>query len=113
VRAVFAIATRAGIVRHVDSLMAYLGRSFEHAAKVVCRKTAKKTKPGLINAKGAPFLSALNRTGINEFACQVEVFGFREHERSDTYSSVRRPQPARRRSACCVHKNVNARNSAA
>jgi hypothetical protein len=30
---------------HVDSLMAYLGRSFEHAAKVVCRKTAKKTKP--------------------------------------------------------------------
>ena len=41
---------------HVDSLMAYLGRSFEHAAKVVCRKTAKKTKPGLIHAKGAPFL---------------------------------------------------------
>ena len=59
---------------HMDSLMAYLGRSFEHAAKVVCRKTAKKTKPGLIHAKGAPFLGALNRTGNNEFAYQVRVF---------------------------------------
>ena len=39
-RAVFAIATRAGVVMHVGSLIAYLRRSFEHAAKVVCRKTA-------------------------------------------------------------------------
>src|ERR1700739_1833929 len=30
---------------HVDSLMAYLGRSFDYAAKVVCRKTARKPNP--------------------------------------------------------------------
>jgi hypothetical protein len=38
---------------HADSLMAYLRRSFEYAAEVVCRKTAKKTKPGLICERGA------------------------------------------------------------
>jgi hypothetical protein len=38
--------------------MAYLRRSFEHAANVVCRRTAQKTKPGLIQTKGAPFLGA-------------------------------------------------------
>ena len=44
---------------HEDLLMAYLVRSFEHAAKVVCRKTAKKTKPGFMHAKGALFLGPL------------------------------------------------------
>ena len=64
---------QAGVSRMWDLLMAYLGRSFEYAAKVVCRKT-EESQTGLIHAKGAPFLGALNRTGNNEFAYQVRVF---------------------------------------
>jgi hypothetical protein len=104
------MATRAGVVMHADSLMAYLRRSFEYAAEVVCRKTAKKTKPGLIHAKGAPFRGGLNRTGINEFAYRVGVFGFLERgDRIRILQYVVLNQRAAGRRAVCTRTSMRAK----
>jgi hypothetical protein len=102
---------RAGVLMHVDSLTAYAGRSFEHAAKVVS-KDGEENQTRIDTRKRGTLPGALNRTGINEFAYQVRVFGFLEHgDRTRILQYVVLNQCTR--CVLCVQQHRCALNSAA